>query len=93
MLFARLLSEAEATVRPVWLDTVVAKLAAVDTIRLYDVAPVTVPQVRVGEIEAFTEPLVGVARAGATGAAMMVVKFQTLDQLLVPPIFVDFTSQ
>ena len=93
LLFARPLREADTPVRPVWLDTVVAKFAAVDTIRLYDAALATVPHVRVGEVRTFTEPLVGVARAGATGAPMMVVKLQTLDQLLVPPAFVDFTSQ
>ena len=93
MLFAKLLSDTDTPVRPDWLDTVVAKFAAVDTITLYDAAPVTVPQVRVGEVEAFAVPLVGVASVGATGAAMIVVKFHAPDQALIPPTFAAFTSQ
>jgi hypothetical protein len=87
------MSEAEATVRPDWLDTVVAKFAAVDTMRLYDAAPVTVPQLRLSEIGWLTAPLVGAERVGATGAAMIVVKLHAPDQPLVPPIFAAFTSQ
>ena len=38
-------------------------------------------------------PFAGKARAGAAGAAMIVVKLHIVDQALVPPIFVAFTSQ
>ena len=80
-------------VRPVWLDTVVAKFAAVDTIRLYDVALATVPQFRAGEVGSLTDATRGVASVGTTGAAMIVVKLHALDQLLMPPTFVALTSQ
>jgi len=93
VLLARPITEPEATVRPVWLDTVVAKLAAVDTINVYDAAPVTVPHVNVGEVGSFTVPLVGVASVGTAGDAMMVVKLHAPDQALVPPTFAAFTSQ
>ena len=93
MLFARSLSEAEAAVRPVWLDTVVAKFAAVDTMRLYDAALVTVPQVRVGEVEAFDRTTRRGGKNGTPGAAMIVVKLHAPDQALMPPTFAAFTSQ
>ena len=88
-----MLSEADVPVRLDWLDTVVAKFAAVDTMTAYDAAPVTVPQFMVIEVGSFTVPLEGDARAGATGVAMIVVKLHALDQALVPPTFVAFTSQ
>ena len=87
------LSAAVTPVRPIWLDTVVAKFAAVDTMRLYDVAVADAPQFRLSDIGWLTAPLVGVASVGATGAAMIVVKLHAPDQLLVPPIFAAFTSQ
>ena len=90
---ARPLSEADGPVKPVQVDTVVAKIADVDTARLYVAAPVTVPHVRLGEVDAFAVPLVGVARAGATGDAIIVVNCQIPDQALVPALFVAFTSQ
>ena len=93
MLLAIPITEPEATVRPVWLDTVVAKLAAVDTINVYDAAPVTVPHVNVGEVGSFTVPLVGVASTGIAGVAIIVVKFHAPDQALIPPTFVALTSQ
>ena len=53
----------------------------------------TVPHVRVGEVEAFTVPLAGVASVGAGGALAIVVKLHTVDQALVPPAFAALTSQ
>jgi len=93
VLFARPLTVAESVVRLVWLDTVVAKLVDVDTRTLYDVAPATVLQLRVGEVDWLTALFNGNARYGATGVAMIVVKLHTLDHALVPPAFVALTSQ
>ncbi len=93
MRFARPLSEADTPVRPDWLDTVVAKFDAVDTITLYDVAVADDPQFIVIEIGSLTVPLDGLARVGTAGAAMIVVKLHAPDQPLVPPILAAFTSQ
>jgi hypothetical protein len=79
-------------VRPVWFDTVVAKLVDVDTRTLYVAAPVAVPQLRVGEVDWFAAPFVGDAREGIPGIAI-VVKLHTLDHIPVPPAFVAFASQ
>ena len=91
--FARPLSEADTPVRPSWLDTVVAKFDAVDTMTLYDVAVADDPQFMVIEIGSLTVPLDGLARAGIAGAAMIVVKLQAPDQELAPPTFAAVTSQ
>ncbi len=91
--FARPLSEADTPVRPSWLDTVVAKFDAVDTMTLYDVAVADDPQFMVIEIGSLTVPLDGLARVGIAGAAMIVVKLQAPDQELAPPTFAALTSQ
>jgi hypothetical protein len=80
-------------VKPTWLDTVVAKVEAVAIRILYVAAPVTEPQLMVGEVGWLTEPLDGEASTGVAGIAMIVVKFHAPDHGLVPPAFVAFTSQ
>ena len=93
MLFARPLTAPDVPVRPLWLDTVVPKFAAVDTSTLYDAAPVTVPQFIVIEVGSFTVPLDGEASTGTVDAAMIVVKLHAPDQALVPLALLAFTSQ
>ena len=51
MLFAKPLSDADKPATPLWLDTVVVKLVDVDTSTLYVAAPVTVLQLRLGEVD------------------------------------------
>ena len=70
--------------RPVWLDTVDAKFAAVDTKTLYEVAFVTAFQLRLTDVAWFVEPLVGSASVGTAGVAMIVPKLQALDHALLP---------
>ena len=50
MLFERPLTEALRPVNPVWLVTVVAKFDTLDTMMLYDAAPVTAPQLIVSVV-------------------------------------------
>jgi hypothetical protein len=76
VLFARPLTDADRPATPLWLDTVVVKLADVDTRTLYDVAPVAVPQLKVNEVSWFVAPFVGETRATVGGS---VVKFQAFD--------------
>jgi hypothetical protein len=92
-LFARPLTDAERPVRLVWLTIVVVKPVDVDTRTLYDVAPVTVFQLRVGKIATPVLPLEGNASVGAPGAATIVVKLHTFDHALVSPVFIAFASQ
>lgn len=92
-LFARPLTDAERPVTPAWLAIVVVKPVDVDTRTLYDVAPVTVFQLRVGKIATPVLPFEGDASVGAPGIATIVVKLQTLDHALVSPVFVAFASQ
>ena len=93
MLFARPLTDADRPATPLWLDTVVVKLADVDTRTLYDVAPVAVLQFRVTAVNWFVTLFEGDASTGAPGNAMIVVKLQMLDHAPVPSTFVAFTSQ
>ena len=92
MLFARPLTDADRPATPVWLITVVVKLDTLDTRTLYVAAPVTVPQLRVGEVSWLTALFEGKARDGDPGVAMIVVKLHTLDHAPVPPTFVALTS-
>ena len=93
VLFARPLIDAVGVVRPGWLDSVDAKVDDVDTRTVYDAAPVTAPQPMVSEVGWLVAPLVGDASVGGTGAEMIVVKLHMLDQALVPPTLLAFTSQ
>jgi hypothetical protein len=91
--FARPLTVAESVVRPVWLDTVEPKFDTLDTRILYDVPPVTVLQLKVGEVAWLVALSVGETSVGAPDVATIVVKLQMLDHAPVPSAFVAFTSQ
>ena len=56
-------------------------------------APLDALQVKLGLVETPVAPLEGEDSVGTPGAAIIVVKLHTLDQLLVPPAFVAFTRQ
>ena len=66
----------------------------VDTCTPYEVAFVDVFQKSIGLIASSTALLVGEASVGTAGTgAAPVVKFHTLDQLLLPMLFVALTRQ
>jgi hypothetical protein len=70
-----------------WSYAVVEKSELIDTCNRYDVAPDDAIQFKVGLIETPTAPPIGELNSGAAGmvgSAVVVVKFQTGDQLLVP---------
>jgi hypothetical protein len=93
VLFARPLTDAERPATPVWLDTVVVKLADADTRTLYVVAPVTVPQVRVGEVAWFAALSAGEESVGDTGGPVSVVKLHAPDHAQVIPYSRGLTCQ
>ena len=82
MLFARPLADAERPATSVWLHIVVVKLVDVDTRMVYVAAPVTVPQLRVGEVDSPVLPLEGEVSVGAPGIATIVVKLHAADQFV-----------
>lgn len=80
-------------VRPVWLNTVVAKFIELETETPYDTAPAMVFQLRVDEIDWYVAPLGGEDSIGGLGGAMIVVKLQALDHAPMPPKFTPFARQ
>ncbi len=65
----------------------------VDICTVYEVAVGEAFQLRVGPVETPVAVSCGATRAGAAGAAMMVVNELTVENALVPPEFVALTRQ
>ena len=89
------LSSPTSRATPLWLYTVLLKVALVDTCTAYDagVPPLPADQFSVGVTGSLAAPVDGLDRVGAPGAVIIVVKLQTLDHALVLFAFVAFTSQ
>jgi hypothetical protein len=80
---------------PVWFTTVVEKLELVETCTPYEVAPLAAFQLSVGFVETLVAPFDGEVSVGADGGltVALVVKLQTVEYALVPPVFVALTRQ
>ena len=64
-----------------------------ETCKLYEAVPVDEFQLKVGLAAMPVTSLDGEASDGADGAATIVVKFQEIDQSLVPPSLAALTRQ
>jgi len=84
----------DVAVRVESLTIVEANVALCDTCNRYVVAPLEAFHVNVGFGDTPVAPLAGDTCDGANGGAVEpVVKLQTLDQELVPPVFVTLMRQ
>jgi hypothetical protein len=91
----RLLSASEVVVTLLWSTTVVVNPETVDTCTRYEVAPADAFHVSVGFVATPVVPFVGVANTGGAGGegGTDVVKLNTAENALGPPLFVALTCQ